>query len=144
VRFASNFLNAARQMEVFSGVTAAEVDTPTTRPSPPVGDSWTDSMEGAIGVATHHDGMSGTERQDVSDDYSQRISEGHFEVEAGVAKALQKLAGISGEIGHCNCNAAGECGTDATHTVAPPPSPVGSCTPSLRAPVVATTDSQSS
>jgi hypothetical protein len=46
-------------MEVLSGVTAAEVATPTTRPSPPVGGSWTDSMEGAIGVATHHDGMSG-------------------------------------------------------------------------------------
>ena len=75
VRFASNFLNAARQMEQISGVTAAEVNRPTTRPSPPVGDSWTDSMEGAIGVATHHDGMSGTERQDVSNDYAQRVSE---------------------------------------------------------------------
>ena len=96
-------------MEVISGVTAAEVNTPTTRPSPPVGQSWTDSMEGAIGVATHHDGMSGTERQDVSNDYSQRISEGHFEVEAGVAKSLQKLAGITEEIGHCNCNEAGNC-----------------------------------
>jgi alpha-mannosidase len=42
--------------------------------------------------------MSGTERQDVSDDYAQRISEGHFEVEAGVAMALQKLAGITGEV----------------------------------------------
>ena len=102
VRFASNFLNSARQMEVISGVTAADVEHPTTRPSPPVGDSWSDSMEGAIGVATHHDGMSGTERQDVSDDYSPRISEGHFEVEAGVAKSLQKLAGIKEEIGHCN------------------------------------------
>jgi alpha-mannosidase len=109
VRFASNFLSSARQMEVISGVTAAEVNHPTTRPSPPVGDSWTDSMEGAIGVATHHDGMSGTERQDVSNDYGQRISEGHFEVEAGVAKSLQKLAGITGEVGHCNCNAGGNC-----------------------------------
>lgn len=109
VRFASNFLNSARQMEVISGVTAADVDTPTTRPSPPVGQSWTDSMEGAIAVATHHDGMSGTERQDVSNDYSQRISEGHFEVEAGVAKSLQKMAGITEEIGHCNCNSAGNC-----------------------------------
>ena len=102
VRFASNFLNAARQMEVITGITAEQVDTPVTRPSPPVGDSWTDSMEGAIGVATHHDGMSGTEKQAVADDYSQRISEGHFEVEAGVAKSLQKLAGISAEVGHCN------------------------------------------
>jgi hypothetical protein len=53
--------------------------------------------------------MSGTERQDVSNDYSQRISEGHFEVEAGVALALKKLTGIKGDIGHCNCNAAGNC-----------------------------------
>eukprot|EP01050_Picozoa_sp_SAG11_P003507 SAG11_NODE_200_length_12606_cov_51.874550_5_plen_110_part_00 len=107
MRFATNFLSAARQMEIVSGVTTAQVDHPTERPSPPVGSSWSDSMEGAIGVATHHDGMSGTERQDVANDYSQRISEGHFEVEAGVAMALQKLAGISAEIGHCNCNSAG-------------------------------------
>ena len=50
VRFASNFLNSARQMEVISGVTAKDVNRPTTRPSPPVGQSWTDSMEGAIGT----------------------------------------------------------------------------------------------
>jgi alpha-mannosidase len=109
VRFASNFLNAARQIEIFSGVTAAEVDQATVRPSPPVGSSWTDSFEGTIGVATHHDGMSGTERQSVADDYEQRISESHFEVETGVAMALKKMSGYSGELGHCNCNAAGNC-----------------------------------
>ena len=108
VRFASSFLQAARQMEVASGVTAADVDTPTTRPSPPVGDSWTDSLEGTIGVATHHDGMSGTERQDVSDDYEVRISESHAEVEAGVSKSLAKLMGLGDTaFGHCNCNAVG-------------------------------------
>ena len=63
------------------------------RPSPTVGSSWTDSLEGTIGVATHHDGMSGTERQDVADDYSQRISESHEEVEVGVAKSFQKFSG---------------------------------------------------
>lgn len=109
VRFGSNFLNAARQMEVISGVTAGEVATPTTRPSPPVGDSWTDSLEGTIAVATHHDGMSGTERQSVADDYEQRISESHFEVEVGVGLALQKLTGSRNTFGHCNCNEAGNC-----------------------------------
>ena len=109
VRFATNFLGAARQMEVITGITSADVDQPTTRPSPPVGDSWTDSLEGSIGVATHHDGMSGTERQSVADDYEQRISESHFEVETGVAKALQKLTGSADALGHCNCNAAGNC-----------------------------------
>ena len=56
VRRSSAFLNAARQMEVISGVTAEEVDVPTIRPSPVTGKSWTDSLEGTIGVATHHDG----------------------------------------------------------------------------------------
>ena len=59
VRFATNFLSSARQLEVVAQVDAADVGLPTTRPSPPVGISWTDSLEGTIGVATHHDGMSG-------------------------------------------------------------------------------------
>ena len=107
VRFASNFLNAARQLEVFGHVSAKEVDTPTTRPSPTVGSSWTDSLEGTIGVATHHDGMSGTERQDVADDYALRISESHGEVEQGVAIAFQRLLGTDARFEHCNCNADG-------------------------------------
>eukprot|EP00040_Diaphanoeca_grandis_P000572 m.15796 g.15796 ORF g.15796 m.15796 type:complete len:1168 (-) comp10754_c0_seq1:58-3561(-) len=109
VRFATNFLSAARQMEVFAGVTAAQVNMSTTRPSPQVGSSWTDSLEGTIGVATHHDGMSGTERQSVANDYAERISESHIEVEYGVAKSLQKLTGSSAPFGHCNCNEAGNC-----------------------------------
>ena len=51
-------------------------------------------------MATHHDGMSGTERQDVSDDYEQRISESHEEVEAGVAASLQKLLGTDVQLSH--------------------------------------------
>ena len=109
VRMATNFLGAARQMEVASRVTKEEVDLPTTRPSPPVGASWTDSMEGAIAVATHHDGMSGTERQQVANDYDQRISEGHFEAEAGVSLALQRLAGVTAPVSHCNCQSSGAC-----------------------------------
>jgi alpha-mannosidase len=109
VRISSNLLNAARQMEVLSGISAADVNLPTTRPSPTVGDSFTDSLEGATGVATHHDGMSGTSKQDVSDDYQQRMSESSFEVEAGVALALQRLMGTEVDLGHCNCNTAGNC-----------------------------------
>eukprot|EP01059_Diplonema_ambulator_P005004 TRINITY_DN14746_c0_g1_i1.p1 TRINITY_DN14746_c0_g1~~TRINITY_DN14746_c0_g1_i1.p1 ORF type:complete len:1132 (+),score=491.47 TRINITY_DN14746_c0_g1_i1:52-3396(+) len=107
VHMASNFLNAARQLEVISGVTAEQVNAPTERPSPPVGPSWTDSLEGTVGVATHHDGMSGTERQDVSDDYEQRISESHGEVEAGVALSLNRLLGTNVTFEHCNCNSMG-------------------------------------
>ena len=107
VHAASNFLNAARQMEVISKVNKTEIKVATTRASPEVGASWTDSLEGSIGVATHHDGMSGTERQDVSNDYSERISESHGEVEDGVALAFNKLMGTSVEFQHCNCNSMG-------------------------------------
>jgi alpha-mannosidase len=107
VRIGTHTLDAARQMEVSSGVTAAEVNVPTTRPSPPVGSSWTDSLEGMIGVATHHDAMSGTERQDVSDDYALRMAASSIEAEAGVGKSLQKLVGTDADIFHCNCNSDG-------------------------------------
>ena len=80
VRFATNLLMSARQLEILTNTTTAEVALPTIKRSPPVGTSWTDSLEGTVGVATHHDGMSGTERQDVTDDYEQRISESSFEV----------------------------------------------------------------
>ena len=74
----------------------------------PSRDSTLDARDTAQ-VATHHDGMSGTERQDVANDYELRISEGHVEVEVGVALALKKLTGITAELGHCNCNAAANC-----------------------------------
>ena len=104
VHVASNFLNAARQLEMVSGVNRSQVKVTTERPSPVVGTSWTDSLEGTVGVATHHDGMSGTERQDVADDYAQRISESHGEVEDGVSLSLQKLMGVTAGFQHCNCN----------------------------------------
>ena len=110
VRFATNLLGAARQLELVTRTTADEINVTTAKRSPPVGDSWTDSLEGTVGVATHHDGMSGTERQDVTDDYEQRISESSFEVEAGLSVALGKLLGVpAAAVEHCNCNVGGNC-----------------------------------
>ena len=78
--------------------------------SPPVGNSWTDSLEGTVGVATHHDGMSGTERQSVTNDYEMRISESSFEVEAGISVSLGKLLSVPPySIEHCNCNVGANC-----------------------------------
>lgn len=107
VRFATNFLNSARHLEVASGVTLAEVKTPTTKPTATVGTSWTDSLEGMISVTTHHDAQSGTERQDVADDYALRMAEVSWEVEVGIGKSLQKLMGTTADIYHCNCNSDG-------------------------------------
>jgi alpha-mannosidase len=124
VRFATNFLNVGRQVEMASGVTAAEVDHPVARPSPPVGISWTDSLEGMIGVTTHHDAMSGTERQDVTDDYAERMAESSGELEVGIGKSLQALMGTTADVFHCNCNSDGArdclnvtmCAFTASHT----------------------------
>mmetsp|Transcript_24894 Transcript_24894/g.45105 ORF Transcript_24894/g.45105 Transcript_24894/m.45105 type:complete len:1133 (-) Transcript_24894:53-3451(-) len=104
VRFATNFLNTARQLGMVAGVSASDVDHPTTRPSPPLGRSWTDSLEGMIGITTHHDAVSGTSRQDVADDYAERMAESSTEVEAGISKSLQKLMGTDADFFHCNCN----------------------------------------
>lgn len=110
VRFATNVLMAARQLEVYTKTAASEVPVTTAKHSPVVGTSWTDSFEGTIGVATHHDGMSGTERQDVTDDYAMRISTSQKEVEAGVAVSLAKLLHIpSDAVEHCHCHVTQEC-----------------------------------
>ena len=50
VKRAPNLMNAAWQMEVLTGINAAQVDHPTVRNGPPVGDSFTDSLEGTIGA----------------------------------------------------------------------------------------------
>jgi len=110
VRFATNVLDSARQLEILTRTTAAEVNMPLEKHSPPVGRSWTDSFEGTVGVATHHDGMSGTERQDVTDDYEMRISTAQKEVEAGVALSLAKLLGDpTTPLSHCHCHAQNDC-----------------------------------
>ena len=89
VRTASGLLNAARQIEVLSGNKLARKST--EKAPPVVGVSWTDAFEGSIGVATHHDGMSGTARQSVTNDYEQRMSDSQAEVEDGINNGLQKL-----------------------------------------------------
>ena len=110
VRVATNVLMGARQLEVITSTTSDEVGPAATKHSPPVGDSWTDSFEGTIGVATHHDGMSGTERQDVTDDYEMRISNSQRQVEAGIAIAVGKLLGVSNRtVSHCHCHASNDC-----------------------------------
>ncbi|EOD15755.1 alpha mannosidase [Emiliania huxleyi CCMP1516] len=110
VRFATGVLASARQLEVVTQTTAKEVDRPSAKHAPVVGSSWTDSFEGTVGVATHHDGMSGTERQDVTDDYAMRISSSQKEVEAGIGLAVSKLLKLErGAVSHCHCHAADDC-----------------------------------
>ena len=112
VRFATSYLESARLLEVVTNTSKKDVNRPTYKKEPVVGDSWTDALEGTVGVATHHDGMSGTERQDVTDDYAQRITERPAWPSRWKRKLVWRahvlFAGCSasdaGIFEHCNCN----------------------------------------
>ncbi|GKD34323.1 probable alpha-mannosidase, partial [Tanacetum coccineum] len=75
---------AARQLEVLKGRNKAG---PTT-----------DSLGDALGIAQHHDGVSGTSQQHVADDYAKRLAIGHKEAEVVVSDSLAGM--VSSKSGH--------------------------------------------
>ncbi|KAH7421965.1 hypothetical protein KP509_13G083700 [Ceratopteris richardii] len=78
VRKLSAYLQVARQLEFFVG---RKVRGPNT-----------DSLEEALAVLQHHDGVSGTEQQHVADDYAKRLYISSIESEDLVNLALQHIA----------------------------------------------------
>eukprot|EP00898_Chlorokybus_atmophyticus_P006582 jgi/Chlat1/6925/Chrsp52S06594 len=76
----SSFLQAARQLEWAVGRRK---------------DANTDALEEAVSVAQHHDGVSGTSKQHVANDYAQRISVGMDEATNVAVKAIEQLASPS-------------------------------------------------
>jgi alpha-mannosidase len=79
VRKLSGFLQAARQLEFLVGKNQ-------TGPN-------TDSLEEAMAIVQHHDGVSGTEKQHVANDYAQRLAVGSAEAEKVFNSALAALIG---------------------------------------------------
>ncbi|KAG6556620.1 hypothetical protein Mapa_001561 [Marchantia paleacea] len=82
VRRLSGVLQAARQLEFIVGKNE-------TGPN-------TDSLEEAMAIVQHHDGVSGTERQHVANDYAKRLSIGAAEAAEVISTALNRL--ISGNL----------------------------------------------
>ncbi|CAF1037159.1 unnamed protein product, partial [Didymodactylos carnosus] len=78
-RYSNNIFQAARQLNAFSGVNDRDSLFP---------------LHEALGVAQHHDAVSGTEKQQVADDYAMRLQYGidrAFEViNASIAKLITK------------------------------------------------------
>jgi len=68
VRQTNNILQVARQLSVISGSKGPDVTAALGR------------LERAMGVAQHHDAVSGTEKQHVAYDYAKRLSQGTDEV----------------------------------------------------------------
>ncbi|EGD74140.1 hypothetical protein PTSG_06149 [Salpingoeca rosetta] len=81
LRVMSNLLTSSRQLALLTNTSTC---TSTT----------TDNLEAAIAVSTHHDGLSGTEKQAVADDYSLRIAGGEQETRGMVAQVFDRLAGM--------------------------------------------------
>lgn len=77
VRSSSAFLQTVRQLEVFIGRKKHGLTT--------------DSLEEAMAIVQHHDAVSGTERQHVSNDYAKRLHIGEMEAQHIFVRALESL-----------------------------------------------------
>ncbi|KZV46140.1 Fatty acid hydroxylase superfamily isoform 2 [Dorcoceras hygrometricum] len=78
VRLLSGYYLAARQLEFLRGRTS---------------NTSTDELGNALGVAQHHDAVSGTSRQHTTADYAKRLAIGVDEAETVVNLALSRLIG---------------------------------------------------
>ncbi|CAN6299833.1 unnamed protein product [Urochloa humidicola] len=82
VRVYSGYYLAARQVEFLVGRSSLGL--------------FTSSLEDAMGIAQHHDAVSGTAKQHTTDDYSKRLALGASKVEKGVNTALSCLTSSNG------------------------------------------------
>lgn len=83
-RMSNSRLQTCNQLEVLGG--------PKSR-SGPFGEGDSDTMKRAMGVAQHHDAVSGTEKQHVANDYAKRLAIGWAHCEVLVRNSLAVLSG---------------------------------------------------
>lgn len=85
VRETSNYLSLSQQLQAWTGgVTDLGVNNSLYL------------LERAMGVAQHHDAVSGTEKQHVAFDYARRIARGRLSADAGNSAAFATLTGYKG------------------------------------------------
>lgn len=85
VRYNNNLLQVCKQLEVMNG--PAKKNGPSS-----------DLLRRAMGVAQHHDAVSGTSKQHVADDYAKRLAIGAAECQVLVGNVLNKLGVKNPEI----------------------------------------------
>ncbi|XP_052465478.1 lysosomal alpha-mannosidase [Carassius gibelio] len=83
-RLSNSRLQTCNQLEVLGG--------PKSK-SGPFGEGDSDTMKRAMGVAQHHDAVSGTEKQHVAYDYARRLATGWAHCEVLVLNSLAILSG---------------------------------------------------
>ncbi|CAF3717623.1 unnamed protein product [Rotaria socialis] len=75
-RYSNNILQVTRQLNAFSNITLRNAIFPLSE---------------AMGIAQHHDAVSGTEKQHVANDYAQRLSQGIDSALYVINEAYKKL-----------------------------------------------------
>ncbi|KAG9442661.1 hypothetical protein H6P81_018515 [Aristolochia fimbriata] len=90
VRLLSGYYLAARQLEFFAGRTTLGPDTSL------LGD--------ALGIAQHHDAVSGTAKQHTTNDYAKRLALGASDAEKTVNLAMAYITGSKSEVKLTQCN----------------------------------------
>ncbi len=86
VRETSAVLQSARQLQALVGGVADAGPTNALF-----------ALERAMGVAQHHDAVSGTARQNVNDDYAARLAVGRADAFAAIGEAFAAASGYTGE-----------------------------------------------
>ncbi|KAM4749190.1 lysosomal alpha-mannosidase [Rhinophrynus dorsalis] len=92
-RLSNNFLQVCNQLEALAGMAAMDG---------PYGKGSSTTLRRAMGVAQHHDAVTGTAKQPVSDDYSLRLSQGWDNCQVVISNALSSLAGTKENFVFCN------------------------------------------
>lgn len=82
-RVASSFLHAARQVDAAGSILNGNINDGNESPL--------DSLEEAISILQHHDGVSGTSKQHVAYDYALRVDRGMKDASQHLGSILNKL-----------------------------------------------------
>nr|XP_056703983.1 lysosomal alpha-mannosidase [Euleptes europaea] len=107
-RLSNNFLQVCNQLEVLAG-TRANVG--------PYGNSSSFELRKAMGVAQHHDAVSGTAKQHVTNDYAKQLSGGWEACQVVVTNALASIGGSKENFMFCTYLNISICPlTEAAHT----------------------------
>ncbi|XP_048198391.1 lysosomal alpha-mannosidase isoform X2 [Perognathus longimembris pacificus] len=91
-RLSYNFLQVCNQLEALAGP-AANVG--------PYGEGSSAPLQEAMAVLQHHDAVSGTAKQHVTDDYARQLAAGWGPCEVLLSNALSRLSGSKGVFSFC-------------------------------------------
>ncbi|XP_061576630.1 lysosomal alpha-mannosidase [Cololabis saira] len=92
-RISNSHLQTCNQLEVLGG--------PASRKGP-FGEGDSQTLREAMAVAQHHDAVSGTAKQHVTDDYARRLAAGWQHCQVLVSNSLASLSGSSAERIYCD------------------------------------------